>query len=102
MKGTLLLADGMCLEGELAGARQAAYGWLAANTAVVGFQEMVTDPTYRHHILAFTYPEVGNVGVAPEFNESPRVQVSGVAVKVLSEYRSHWRWAWPWAASRPF
>ena len=84
-----MLADGMRLEGTLLGPETTAVGWLAANTAVVGFQEMVTDPAYRDRILAFTYPEVGNVGVAEAFSESSRVQIAGLVVKVLSQCRSH-------------
>jgi len=90
MKGYILLADGMRLDGVLAGAQKTAIGWLVANTAVVGFQEMATDPAYKDRILAFTYPEVGNVGVTKAFSESSRLQVSGLVVKVLSEYRSHY------------
>ncbi|KPK57745.1 MAG: hypothetical protein AMK73_09845, partial [Planctomycetes bacterium SM23_32] len=86
-----MLADGMRLGGQLKGTAQVAVGWLAANTAVVGFQEMATDPTYRGAVLAFTYPEVGNVGVTDAFSESPRVQAAALVVKVLSEYRSHYR-----------
>jgi len=90
MEGYLLLADGLKAEGTLVGSPKTAIGWLVANTAVVGFQEMATDPTYGGAILTFTYPEVGNVGVAGRFSESPRVQVEGMVVKVLSEYRSHY------------
>lgn len=90
MDGYILLADGMRLDGVLAGARRTAIGWLAANTAVVGFQEMATDPAYRGRILVFTYPEVGNVGTAAAFSESCGVQIAGLVVKVLSEYRSHY------------
>ena len=90
MDGYILLADGMRLDGTLAGSPRMAIGWLAANTAVVGFQEMATDPAYKGRILVFTYPEVGNVGTAARFAESSRVQVAGLVVKVLSEYRSHY------------
>jgi len=90
MEGYLLLADGMRLNGTLKGARNTAIGWLVANTAVVGFQEMATDPAYKDALLAFTYPEVGNVGAADRFSESAQVQVSGLVVKVLSEHRSHY------------
>lgn len=89
MKGHILLADGVRLEGTLVGPPKITMGWLAANTSVVGFQEMATDPAYKDRILAFTYPEVGNVGVAEGSSESPRVQVAGLVVKVLSEYPSH-------------
>ena len=91
MEGYILLADGTRLDGELVGADKTVIGRLVANTAVVGFQEMVTDPTYADRILAFTYPEVGNVGATAAFSESGSVQVTGLAVKVLSEYRSHYR-----------
>jgi carbamoyl-phosphate synthase small subunit len=90
MKGYVLLADGMRLDGVLVGPPRTAVGWLVANTAVVGFQEMVTDPAYKGTVLAFTYPEVGNVGAAQAFSESAQVQVEGLVVKVLSEYRSHY------------
>ncbi|MFW6188791.1 MAG: carbamoyl phosphate synthase small subunit [Planctomycetota bacterium] len=90
MNGYLLLADGLRLDGTLRGAPGSAYGHLAANTSVVGFQEMATDPVYRGRILAFTYPEVGNVGVARPFNESAGVQAAALVVKVLSEFSSHY------------
>jgi carbamoyl-phosphate synthase small subunit len=90
MDGYILLSDGMRLDGKLAGAQKTAFGWLAANTAVVGFQEMVTDPAYAGRVLVFTYPEVGNVGVTAAFSESPRVQAAAIVVKVLSSFRSHY------------
>ncbi len=91
MEGYLLLADGMRLDGVLKGAPETAIGWLVANTAVVGFQEMITDPAYRGAIVTFTYPEVGAVGVAERFSESAGVQAAGAVVKVLSEFRSHYQ-----------
>ena len=90
MDAFILLADGTRLDGVLAGAATAATGWVAANTAVVGFQEMVTDPAYKGLLLAFTYPEIGNVGAAAAFGESARVQAAGLVVKVLSGLRSHY------------
>jgi carbamoyl-phosphate synthase small subunit len=88
--GYILLADGMRLDGRLMGARKAATGYMAANTAVVGFQEIITDPAYKGSILAFTYPEIGNVGVTQQFSESDACQPAGVVVKSLSEYYSHY------------
>ncbi len=90
MDGYLLLADGMRLGGELRGAPHGAYGWLTANTSVVGFQEMATDPAYSGCVLAFTYPEIGNVGVAERFSESCGVQTAALVVKVLSDVQSHY------------
>lgn len=90
MTGHLLLADGTRMTGRLHGAARTATGWLAANTAVVGFQEMLSDPAYKGCILAFTYPEVGSVGVAERFSESSRPQIAGMVVKALSEHTSHY------------
>ncbi len=97
MTGHLLLADGLHMTGTLVGAQEArgesgppASGWLVANTAVVGFQEMATDPAYRGCILAFTYPEVGSVGIVERFNESAGLQIAGMVVKALSDYTSHY------------
>lgn len=90
MKGYILLADGMRLDGVLRGARKVAIGRLVANTAVVGFQEMATDPAYKGCLLTFTYPEVGNVGVTKAFSESQEVQPAGLIVRVLSDFHSHY------------
>jgi carbamoyl-phosphate synthase small subunit len=90
VEGYILLADGMRLDGRLMGGRKAAMGYMAANTAVVGFQELVTDPAYKGSILAFTYPEIGNVGVTEKFSESDACQLAGVVVKNLSEFYSHY------------
>ena len=94
MDGYILLADGFRLDGKLFGAAEtgsaSATGWLAANTAVVGFQEMATDPAYRGRILAFTYPEIGNVGMTGGASESPQFQTAALVVKVLCERSSHY------------
>ncbi len=90
MTGYILLADGMRLDGRLVGPAKTVTGWVAANTAVVGFQEMVTDPAYKDRILAFTYPEIGNVGVTEAFSESPHVQVAALVVRELNQFRSHY------------
>jgi len=90
MTGYILLADGMRLDGRLVGPAKTVVGWVAANTAVVGFQEMVTDPAYKGRILAFTYPEIGNVGVTEAFSESPHVQVAALVVRELNQFGSHY------------
>ena len=90
MDGYILLADGTRLDGEIAGAPTTAVGWLTANTSVVGFQEMATDPAYAGCVLVFTYPEVGNVGVTAAFSESLGVRPAGLVVRVLSERASHY------------
>ena len=90
MTGYILLSDGMRLDGQLRGAAKTAMGYLVANTGVVGFQEMATDPAYKGAVLALTYPEIGNVVVTGAFAESPGIQPIAMVVKVLSETQSHY------------
>ncbi len=90
MKAILVLEDGKSFQGEsvLAGER---FGELILNTAVVGYQEILTDPANAGKILVFTYPLIGNYGVAPKFNESDKVWVSGLVIKELSRTYSNWQ-----------
>ncbi|MEG1452960.1 carbamoyl-phosphate synthase domain-containing protein, partial [Brevundimonas sp.] len=75
--GVLVLADGTVLSGLGAGATGSALGEVVFNTAMTGYQEILTDPSYMSQILAFTFPHVGNVGVNAEDVE----QVADVAGK---------------------
>ncbi len=77
----LLLEDGELFPGEPVGARGAALGEAVFATAMTGYQELVTDPSYAGQILCFTAPMVGNYGVAPERSESGAPQVSGVVMR---------------------
>jgi carbamoyl-phosphate synthase small subunit len=61
------------------------------NTAVVGYQEMMTDPTNAGKILVLTYPLIGNYGCAPKFNESKNVWLSGLVIKEKSTIYSNWQ-----------
>ena len=79
--GYLLLEDGSHFDGEAAGARFGATGEVVFNTAMSGYQEAVTDPSYRGQILAFTYPLVGNYGVSAQAQESDSVHVRGVVMR---------------------
>ncbi len=79
--GYLLLEDGTHFDGEAAGARFGATGEVVFNTAMSGYQEAVTDPSYRGQILAFTYPLVGNYGVSAQAQESDSVHVRGVVMR---------------------
>ena len=60
----LLLEDGTRFDGDAAGARGHAVGEVVFNTSMSGYQESVTDPSYRGQIIVFTYPHIGNYGVA--------------------------------------
>src|SRR6187397_3675533 len=79
--GYLLLEDGTRLDGELAGDPRAVTGEVVFNTAMTGYQEAVTDPSYAGQIITFTYPLIGNYGVSAEAMESDRVHARGVIMR---------------------
>jgi len=79
--GYVLLEDGTRLEGELCGHQAPGCGEVVFNTAMTGYQEAVTDPSYAGQIVTFTYPLIGNYGVAAEAMESERAQVRGVVMR---------------------
>ncbi len=92
MRALLVLADGEVFEGEAAGAAlPAATGELVFNTALSGYQEVLTDPSYAGQVVAFTYPHIGNYGVNPHDDESTRVHCRGVVVRDLTSEPSSWR-----------
>ncbi|HAJ02260.1 MAG TPA: carbamoyl phosphate synthase small subunit, partial [Brevundimonas sp.] len=71
--GVLALADGTILQGLGCGAEGSALGEVVFNTAMTGYQEILTDPSYAKQIVTLTYPHIGNTGVNPEDDESDRV-----------------------------
>jgi carbamoyl-phosphate synthase small subunit len=79
--GFLALADGTVFPGASVGAEGFAFGEAVFATAMTGYQELVTDPSYAEQILCFTAPMVGNYGVADERSESRRVHVRGVVMR---------------------
>lgn len=91
MKGILVLEDGTVFDGISIAATGDVVGEVVLNTAVVGYQEMLTDPSNAGKILVFTYPLIGNYGVAEKFNESSSVWVGGVALKEESRIYSNWQ-----------
>jgi carbamoyl-phosphate synthase small subunit len=82
---TLMLADGTCIHGKGIGAPGMISGELVFTTAMTGYQEALTDPSYRGQILMFTYPLIGNYGVAAWRGQSNRVQARGTILATLSE-----------------
>jgi len=94
-EGALVLADGSVFEGELIGAppggRGVATGEVVFNTALSGYQEIVSDPSYAGQIITFTYPHIGNYGVNPTDFESRRLFCRGVVVRDLARRHSNWR-----------
>jgi carbamoyl-phosphate synthase small subunit len=91
MKAVLLLEDGALFEGEAFGALGEAFGEVVFNTAITGYQEVLTDPSYRGQIVTMTYPLIGNYGITPEDDESSGTWLSGFVVRELSTIRSNWR-----------
>ena len=97
--GMLVLADGSVFEGEMIGAAPDAAnpeanltsGEVVFNTALSGYQEVITDPSYAGQIITFTYPHIGNYGTTASDNESRGGFARGVIVRDLARRHSNWR-----------
>lgn len=87
----LILEDGTCYEGNAIGAQGTTLGELVFNTALTGYQEILTDPSYKGQVVLMTYPEIGNYGVIAEDVESPKAHAAGLVVRRLSPNYSCWR-----------
>ena len=90
-KAILILEDGSVYEGEAFGARSTTYGEVVFDTSMVGYQEMLTDPSFAGQILAPTYPLIGNYGINESDFESRQIQVRGLAVREYCSQPSHWQ-----------
>jgi carbamoyl-phosphate synthase small subunit len=90
-KAALVLADGTTFHGRSIGAPGAAVGEVVFNTAMTGYQEILTDPSYCRQIVTLTYPHIGNTGTTPEDDESPRTYAEGLVVRDLPRLLSNWR-----------
>jgi carbamoyl-phosphate synthase small subunit len=91
MKAILALEDGRYFEGESFGATGTRVGEICFNTAMTGYQEVLTDPSYRGQIVAMTYPLIGNYGTNSLDQESSTPHVRGFVIEELSEMPSNWR-----------
>lgn len=87
----LVLADGTSYTGWSFGASGTAIGEVVFNTAMTGYQEVATDPSYFGQIVTFTYPELGNTGVNPDDEESGHPQIRGAIARNISRRPSNWR-----------
>lgn len=90
-KALLALADGSLFRGESIGVDGDAVGEVVFNTALTGYQEIITDPSYARQIVTLTYPHIGNVGTNGEDEESPRVQAAGLVIRDLPRMLSNFR-----------
>jgi carbamoyl-phosphate synthase small subunit len=91
MKAILALEDGSVFHGEGFGAPASACGEVCFNTSMTGYQEILTDPSYKGQIVCMTYPLIGNYGVNSVDVESWRPHVSGFVIRELSPLVSNWR-----------
>lgn len=91
MKAILALEDGTVYEGISFGAAGTVTGEICFNTSMTGYQEILTDPSYKGQIVTLTYPEIGNYGTTPEDIESYRLHASGLVVRELSPVASNFR-----------
>ncbi|MEI6412653.1 MAG: glutamine-hydrolyzing carbamoyl-phosphate synthase small subunit [Pseudomonadota bacterium] len=87
----LVLQDGSVFHGESMGAMGQSVGEVVFNTAMTGYQEILTDPSYCRQIVTLTYPHIGNTGVNLEDEESPAVQAAGLVIRDLPRLLSNFR-----------
>src|SRR2546421_4630571 len=87
----LVLEDGTTLRGTAYGADGETFGEMVFNTAMTGYQETLTDPSYCGQIVAMTAPHIGNTGVNDEDPESRRIWVSGYVIREPARIFSSWR-----------
>ena len=91
MKGLLALEDGRVFEGQSFGAIGQREGEAVFNTSMTGYQEVLTDPSYKGQVVAMTYPLIGNYGVNRGWVESGRPQVEGFVVREYCPFPSNWQ-----------
>jgi carbamoyl-phosphate synthase small subunit len=90
-EAVLALADGSIFRGESIGAKGNTTGEVVFNTALTGYQEILSDPSYSRQIVTLTYPHIGNTGTTPEDLESSQVYAAGLVVRDLPLLASSWR-----------
>jgi len=90
-KAILALTDGTVFEGHSFGAEGEAIGEVVFNTSMCGYQEVLTDPSYKGQMVAMTYTQIGNYGVGEEDIESGKLWLDGFIVKEYCNYPSNWR-----------
>jgi len=87
----LVLEDGTLFRGESIGVDGQTVGEVVFNTAITGYQEILTDPSYCRQIVTLTYPHIGNTGTNDEDEESPRIDAAGLIIRDLPLVASSWR-----------
>src|SRR5687768_6368404 len=87
----LALEDGTVFHGAAIGALGQAVGEVVFNTALTGYQEILTDPSYARQIVTLTYPHIGNTGTTPEDLEAAQIYPAGLVIRDLPPLASNWR-----------
>jgi carbamoyl-phosphate synthase small subunit len=87
----LALADGMIFRGHSIGAKGNTTGEVVFNTALTGYQEILTDPSYARQIVTLTYPHIGNTGATPEDLEAAQIYAAGLVIRDLPVAANNWR-----------
>ncbi len=91
LPAVLVLADGSVFKGISIGARGHTSGEVVFNTAMTGYQEILTDPSYMGQIVTLTYPHIGNTGTNAEDRESKKIYAAGLVIRDLPALASNWR-----------
>ena len=87
----LVLEDGTVFEGISVGAAGLSVGEVVFNTAMTGYQEILTDPSYARQLVTLTYPHIGNTGCTTQDDEADRVWAAGLIVRDVPRRASNWR-----------
>jgi carbamoyl-phosphate synthase small subunit len=90
-RALLVLEDGSVYHGYAFAGRGEVFGEVVFNTGMTGYQEVITDPSYKGQIVTMTYPLIGNYGINPEDMESGGIHLEGFVVKEYQDYSSNWR-----------
>ena len=90
-QAVLALEDGSIFHGRSIGAGGETTGEVVFNTAMTGYQEILTDPSYARQLVTLTYPHIGNTGCNPEDEESDRTMAAGLIVRDCPDLHSNWR-----------
>lgn len=90
-QAVLTLEDGTIFKGNSIGSDGSSIGEVVFNTAMTGYQEILTDPSYYKQIVTLTYPHIGNTGTNPEDSESKKTYLSGLVIRESSPISSNWR-----------
>jgi carbamoyl-phosphate synthase small subunit len=91
LPAVLALADGSVFSGIAIGAEGQAVGEVVFNTAMTGYQEILSDPSYAEQLITLTYPHIGNTGVNQQDRESSRIWAKGLIIRDLAQTVSSWR-----------